>query len=95
LTLTDNGSIFKQNAGLSGQIYCVSCSASFTNSQFRDSYALDGSVVYMQDNAIITLTDSIMFNGAARRNGGAFYATGTAGSPALTLICSVPTMIHS
>jgi hypothetical protein len=76
-------------------MYCVSCTATFTNSQFKDSYALDGSVLFMQDNAIVTLTDPVLFNGAARRNGGAFYAAGTAGNPTLTLSCSVPTMIQS
>ncbi len=49
----------------------------------------------MLDNAVITLTDSVLFNGAARRNGGAVYATGTVGNPTLTLTCTVPTMIQS
>jgi hypothetical protein len=45
----------------------------------------------MVDNAIVTMNDPYLFNGAARRNGGVVYATGTAGNPTMSLTCTLPT----
>lgn len=37
MSFTDSGSTFKENAGVKGTIYCPKCSASFTNSIFKDT----------------------------------------------------------
>lgn len=50
MSLSDTSSTFKQNAGYnSGQVYCDTCTATFTYTTFKDTLAKYGSIIYMKD----------------------------------------------
>jgi hypothetical protein len=73
------------NAGTTGgNIYCESCTMSFTSTIFHDSVAHDGSVIYMLDTSSLTLTSVSMTDGKAIGNGGAIYSGG-AGASSITI----------
>jgi predicted outer membrane repeat protein len=59
LTMTDDGSVFKQNAALQGGvIYCNGCSVTFTSSSFADLLSSYGSIGYFLNDAVATFTST-------------------------------------
>jgi predicted outer membrane repeat protein len=77
-TLTDTNSKFIQNSGTyGGNIYCDSCTLSFTNTIFTDSLAYEGSVIFMINSAFASFSNVAMNYGKARHYGGAIYVGGS------------------
>jgi hypothetical protein len=84
--LTETGSSFKEISALKGSVlYCDSCIATFTKSNFLDVLANDGGSIYLLDGVNVMLNGVKLFNGKAiGGNGGAIYAS--ISDPAIPMI---------
>ncbi|CDW71354.1 UNKNOWN [Stylonychia lemnae] len=73
-TIDYQSSVFKNNAALyGGAIYCSKCSLTFTNLTFDSNTAIDGGDIYIEQNAIQTIS----FNSLVAKNS---YSTNNGGS---------------
>jgi len=78
--LIDSYSFFGSNAGVKGQIYCDSCTASFDFSTFNYIVAYKASLVYLKgssDGLSVAFNNCSIINGYSVGDGGAVAAEGS------------------
>lgn len=79
-TLSDSNSFFGSNAGVKGQIYCDSCTATFDFSSFSYIVAYKASLAYLkgsQDGLSVTFNNCSIINGYSVSDGGAIATEGS------------------